>query len=439
MNSSNDILRLKLPEPEHPRVQWGQLYGAAQSLAVAQAARHYSGLVCVVTDSAAGADRLETELRFFASSLEINRFSDYETLPYDAFSPPQELIAERLATLSALAQDCAGTLVVNAQALLTRLPPPGFIGARSMSIRVGERLDRQSLCEKLVSHGYLNVEKVVDPGEFAVRGSLLDIFATGADSPVRIDLFDDEIESLRIFDPGTQLTTGETKHVNILPAREFPFDSDAIRGFRERFREHLPGEPSRSNIYRDSSDAHLPAGIEYFLPLFFDSTSSLLDHLPEGTLFVFMEEALAGLDSGWTLIEERYSQLSGDLERPLLPPEVAFWSPDSLQTELGRLHSVQLCSRELPLDGDAAVVNAGTGHPLSSAQSSEQEPIARWLDDSDTNRTLVVTSSPGRREVLSDMLRGRGLAPVEVSGWQEFVSGEQPLSRHRPAAAKNAS
>jgi transcription-repair coupling factor (superfamily II helicase) len=297
-----------------------------------------------------------------------------------------------------------------------------------MSIRVGERLDRQSLCEKLVSHGYLNVEKVVDPGEFAVRGSLLDIFATGADFPIRIDLFDNEIESLRIFDPGTQLTTGETEHLNILPAREFPFDSDAIRGFRERFREHLPGEPSRSNIYRDISDAHLPAGIEYFLPLFFDSTSSLLDHLPEDTLFIFMEEALAGLDSGWTLIEERYSQLSGDLERPLLPPEVAFWSPESLQTELGRLHSVQLCSRELPLDGDAAVVNAGTGHPLSSAQSSEQEPIARWLDDSDTNRTLVVTSSPGRREVLSDMLRGRGLAPVEVSGWQEFVSGEQPLS-----------
>jgi transcription-repair coupling factor (superfamily II helicase) len=428
MDSNNDILNLELPGTTHPQVQWGQLYGAAQSLAVAQAANSHPGLVCVVTASANAADRLERELHFFSPDLNLRRFGDYETLPYDAFSPPQELIAERITTLAALAHGRVGTLIVNAQVLLTRLPPREFIGARSMSVRVGERLDRQLLTEKLVGHGYLHVEKVVGRGEFAVRGSLLDIYTSGADTPVRIDMFDDEVETLRIFDPGTQLTTGETKQIEILPAREFPFDTDAIRGFRERFRDNLPGEPSRSNIYRDISDALLPAGIEYFLPLFFGTTSSLLEHLPADTLYVFMGEALAGLDSGWALVEERYAQLCGDIERPLLAPETAFWSPDSLRIELEGVRSIQIFGRELATSEDKFTVNAGTSHPLSSARSEEQDPIARWLDADGSARTLIVTSSPGRREILSELLRGRGLSPVEASGWQPFLAGQQPLN-----------
>ena len=185
-----------------------------------------------------------------------------------------------------------------------------------MSVQIGERIDRQTMCEQLVSHGYLHVEKVVGPGEFAVRGSLLDVFATGSDYPVRIDLFDEEVESLRIFSPETQLTTGTVERIRILPAREFPFDADAIRGFRERFRDHLPGEPNRSNVYRNISEAQLPAGIDYFLPLFFDTTNSLLDHLPDDALLIFIEDAVESLDTGWTLVQERYEQLSGDPERP---------------------------------------------------------------------------------------------------------------------------
>ncbi|MEE9571211.1 MAG: DEAD/DEAH box helicase, partial [Gammaproteobacteria bacterium] len=358
----------------------------------------------------------------------VGRFSDYETLPYDVFSPPQELVAERLATLSRLAHGHAAPLVVNSQALLTRLPAPEFIAARSLSVRVGEHLDRQSMREQLVSHGYLHVEKVVGPGEFAVRGSLLDVFATGAEQPTRIDLFDEEIESLRLFDPETQLTTGEVEQIRILPAREFPFDADAIRSFRQRFRDHLPGEPNRSSVYRDISEAQLPAGIEYYLPLFFDTTTSLLDHLPHDALLVFLEDALEGLDTGWALIEERYAQLSGDLERPILPPDVAFWSPETLKKELHRRHSVHVCAKELPAAEDTLTFNAGTAHPLSSSQAGEQDPITRWLEADDAVRTLVVTSSPGRREVLAGLLSGRGLAPIAVSGWQDFLSGERRLS-----------
>ncbi len=428
MDPDDGLLRLGLPGTQHSRVRWGQLYGSAQSLAVAQAASEYSGLLCVVTNSAAAADRLERELRFFMSDPTVGRFSDYETLPYDVFSPPQELVAERLATLSKLAHGHSGVLVVNSQALLTRLPPPGYIAAHSISIQVGEHLNRQSMREQLVSHGYLHVENVIAPGEFAVRGSLLDVFATGAEDPVRIDLFDEEIESLRLFDPETQLTSGEVEQIRILPAREFPFDTDSIRGFRQRFRDHLPGAPNRSIVYRDISAALLPAGIEYYLPLFFDTTSSLLDHLPDDALLVFIEDAVESLDSGWTLVQERYAQLYGDPDRPILPPDVAFWNPKTLEKKLRDRASIQVCAKELPTAGNTLTFNAGTAHPLSSSQAGERDSIARWLEADDSVRTLIVTRSRGRREVLTELLHGRGLDPIEVSSWQDFLSGERRLS-----------
>ena len=304
--TSTDLLPLDLPITGVSLVRWGQLYGAAQSLAVAHAVKQHAGTICVVTDSAATADGLERALGFFLRGENIRRFSDYETLPYDAFSPPQELIAERLSTLATLANAEPSTLIVNAQALLTRLPSPGFIAARSMSLDKGDTIERESLRKRLISHGYLHAEKVLDPGEFAVRGSLLDIFPTGATTPIRIDLFDDEVESLRTFDPETQLSTGAVDRIRILPAREFPFDREAIRVFRENFRINLPGEPNRSRIYRDISDANLPAGIEYFLPLFFEETCSLFDYLPADTLIIEIEGAYDGLDAGWALIQERH-------------------------------------------------------------------------------------------------------------------------------------
>ena len=214
--------------------------------------------------------------------------------PTTRFPPPQELLAERLSTLYHLVHGDREVLVVNAQALLNRLPPIDFITSRAMLLEVGDRLDAQSLRERLTSQGYLRVEQVRDPGDLAIRGSLIDVYPTGAEYPVRIDLFDDEIENLRIFDPHTQLSTDRVRDVRILPAREFPFDVEDIRSFRQRFRDHVPGEPGRALIYREISDAQLPAGIEYYLPLFFDETASLADYLPKETLIVLMEEALGG-------------------------------------------------------------------------------------------------------------------------------------------------
>ena len=409
-------------------VRWGQLYGAARSLAVSQALRQHPGSACIVTGSALTADTLERELAFFAPEQRPRRFCDYETLPYDAYSPPQELLAERLSSLYHLTAGSREVLIVNAQALLTRLPPADFVTSRSIILNVGDRLDAGALRERLVTQGYLRVEQVLDPGDFAVRGSLIDVYPTGSDYPVRIDLFDDEIENLRIFDAHTQLSTDRVGNIRILPAREFPFDADAIRGFRKRFRDRVPGEPGRATIYRDISDAQLPAGIEYYLPLFFDATASLADYLPEGTLIVLVDDAIEGLQSGWALIRERAEQLRGDPERPILDPDVAFWRPQDIQTGIGRFPQLELTGRELEGHDRNGDCNAGTRHPLDPATIQDPDPISRWLSPDAGFRTLVAASSTGRREVVKDLLAGRGLKPAPVKSWREFLETQAPLS-----------
>jgi transcription-repair coupling factor (superfamily II helicase) len=428
MGTSQTFFDLPLPDLHQTQIVWGQLYGAAQSLAIAELARRQPQTLLVLTDSAQRADQLVRELRFFEPNRPTRRFCDYETLPYDAFSAPQELLADRLATLHALAQGETGIVVVNAQALLNRLPPVGFVESRSLELNVGRKLDTQQLRDTLVTHGYLHVEQVMEPGEFAVRGSLLDIFAAGAPAPVRIDLFDDEIEALRQFDPQTQRTTGKLDELRLLPAREFPFDAAAIREFRQRFRLRIPGDPQRAGIYREISEARLPAGIEYYLPLFFDDTATLLDYLPAECLCVLVGDSLAALDETWALIGERHEQLCGDAERPILGPSEAFWSPDALRARIESLRRLRLEARELEDAAPPGAFNAGSSHPLGAADPAHGDPIARWLDAAPGGRTLIVASSRGRQETVRDFLAGRGLRPAVAPDWTGFLQGDANLA-----------
>ena len=413
---------LPLPGPDQLQIAWGQLYGSARSLAISEVVSRHDGWVCVLADSASTAEQLAGELAFFGLERALHRFSDYETLPYDAFTPPQDLLAERLATLYELCrQSEPAVLLANAAALLNRLPPPEFVLGRSLQLAVGERLDIETMRRRLVQHGYLAVEQVAEPGEFAVRGALLDVFPSGAQRPVRIDIFDDEIESLRLFDPETQLTTERIETVRVLPAREFPFDEEAIRGFRARFRERLPGNPARSAIYSGISQAELPPGIEYYLPLFFDRTVSLLDYLPENTLLVLVEGANAEIERGWQIASERHTQLCGDLERPILPPEQAFWPPDSLIDDIETRARLILERRELESGPASTVYNAATEHPLSRAATLGSDPIESWLAGSGALRSLIVATSLGRREAAGALLEGRGIEVSRVDGWREFL------------------
>jgi transcription-repair coupling factor (superfamily II helicase) len=415
--------QLALPSAATPQRTWAELHGSALCLAVAEAAARHAGPVCVIAASAASAERFEREIAFFGGRA-VSRLPDYETLPYEPISPPQDLLADRLRCLYRLARGERETLVVEAGALLTRLPPPAFVVSRSLYLAAGDAFEHAAMIKRLTAHGYLRVEQVAEPGDFAVRGAVFDIFPAGSDAPVRIDLFDDEIETLRTFDPQTQLTAGKTDRIEILPAREFPFDEDAIRSFRERFRELFPVEPGRCPVYRMISDAQLPAGIEYYLPLFFGATSSLFDYLDESTLIVIAGDALDGLDAGWQLIEERYEQLRGDVERPILAPGQAFLSPVELRGHLAARPALTLLPNAVP---DDTATNAGVTHPLAGGVAASDDRIVRWLSAGEGERTLLATSSPGHREMLLELLRGRGYAPHVYGSWPDFLAGDDAL------------
>jgi transcription-repair coupling factor (superfamily II helicase) len=402
--------RLPLPTAAQPRVTWAGLHGSAESLALAEAAARHSGTVVVVAPTAAAADRFEREAAFFGAA--PSRFPDYETLPYEAISPPQDLLADRLHCLYRLARGERQLLVVEAGALLNRLPPPEFVVQRSLFLKVGDRFERNSMIQRLMDHGYLRVEQVSEPGEFAVRGAVLDVYPTGSGLPVRIDLFDDEVETLRTFDPQTQLTAGQTDQVRMLPAREFPIDEAAIKYFRERFRDRFPVEPGRCPIYRTISEAQLPAGIEYYLPLFFKTTATLLDYLGNDALFVMPDGALDGIDAGWRLVEERYEQAHGDIEHPILKPHECFVPPADLRTVLDARPMLALAAHEVP-EPDTATFNAGVSHPLAAGVAADEDRIKRWLGGAGEDRTLLATSSPGHREMMLDLARNRGFHP----GW----------------------
>jgi transcription-repair coupling factor (superfamily II helicase) len=277
MSPAPSLLGLAAPGTDRLRITWRGLHGAGRSLAIAETLTTESGAVAVITRTAAQAEQLLRELAFFAPEQQVAIFPDYETLPYEPISPPKDLLADRLAILYRLATGEPVRLIVNAESLLGRLPPPDYVLSRSLELRQGQAIDRDALTTTLTEHGYLRVAQVAEPGEIAIRGAVIDIYPAGSRRAVRIDLFDREIETLRLFDPETQLADAVQTSVRVLPAREFPFDQAAIRNFRQRFREAFAVEAGRCPIYRDISEALLPPGIEYYLPLFFDATVSLFD------------------------------------------------------------------------------------------------------------------------------------------------------------------
>jgi transcription-repair coupling factor (superfamily II helicase) len=349
-------------------------------------------------------------------------------LPYEPNSPPPDLLAERLSILHDLANGRALTIIATCDAVLGRLPPIDFIRTHALALRVGDTIDRTAMLKDMSDHGYLRVERVSAPGEFAIRGSVIDVFATGADAPVRLDLFDDEIEKLRTFAVGDQRSTGSMEKIEILPAREFPFDADAITGFRQRFRTAFQVEPGRSPIYRDISEAVLPAGIEYYLPLFFDTTVSLFDYLGPNACIFDINSASDALADSWELIESRYEQLCGDVERPLLEPDKRWIEPADVISGIEKLSVVRVTTRTLEDPDGKAGANAPVSAPLRQESADDASDPLRWLNPDAADRTLIVTSSAGRREMIADLLRGRGMSARQVDSWEDFVADDAAMA-----------
>jgi transcription-repair coupling factor (superfamily II helicase) len=429
------LLNPPVPTAASPSVRWHQLYGSAAALALAEASSADARLYVVVVDGARELERLTAELGFFAGpGLALLRLPDWEVLPYDLFSPHPDITSERLKSLYELPEARGGCLLVTADTLMQRLPPRAYVRGRAFELGKGEPLALEPFRARLVEAGYASVGQVVSPGEFAVRGSLIDVFPMGSGSPLRIDLFDEQIEAIRRFDPETQRSLDTLEAVRLLPAREVPLDTQAVRDFRRRFRVRFEGDPNRSVIYRGVSEGLAPAGIEFYLPLFFGSTATLFDYLPADAVLV-RGIALAGtLARAWQDLEARHEERRHDLERPVLAPAELFLPPAELEAALARFAGISLdafkADTALSAPG-AAVRNFPTRAPreLRIDVRAEQPfaPLDAFLRQFD-GRVLIAADSAGRREMLAEMLRAHRHEVAAVAGWEAFVAGGARLA-----------
>src|SRR5277367_1200736 len=323
-----DLLDPILPDSDERVVKWGKLYGAAAALCIAEAARSAPGPIIVIAQSTREAESLGDEIRFFSDGgPPVRVFPDLETLPYDSFSAHPDITSARLATLAELPRARKGVWLVAIDTLLQRLAPRSYVEAYSLKVHVGETLDLEALRAQLALAGYAAVTQVVAHGEFAVRGSLIDVFPMGSETPYRIDMLDRDVDSIRRFDPDTQRSLDKLDRIQLLPARETPLNPDAVRDFRRRYRSRFTGDLSEQVIYRDVSAGIAPGGVEYFLPLFFERTSHLFEYLPPDSILVDMNDAASAVDGLWKGIVERHEQLRHDRRRPILDPAEIYLTP----------------------------------------------------------------------------------------------------------------
>ena len=424
------IFQPLLPDARRPLVHWTGLHGSAAALALAEAARQDDRPWLVIEPDSRSLERRRAELGFFArEGLPVLTLPDWEVLPWDLFSPLPDIVSERLRTLAELPGLRRGLVLVTLDTLLQRLAPSGWVAARSFDLAVGDTLALEAFRMRLIEAGYASVAQVGAPGEFAVRGSLLDVFPMGTEHPLRIDLFDDRIDAIRRFDPETQRSLDALPALRLLPAREFPLDPDAIRAFRRRWRSRFEGDPTRSPLYTGVSDGYAPAGIEFWSPLFFEETGTLFDYLPARTVIADLtQDREGGLSRAWRSLQDRHAERSGDIERPLLEPHEIFLTPEQIETGLAAYSRVESQPFRDPQPTDIDF-DFGTQLPRSLLLDARAErplaPLQSFLEEF-PGRVLLAADSPGRREVLGELLRAARLHAAACDGWESFLaSGER--------------
>lgn len=398
--------------------------GSADALLIARFAQEQAAqnkLTAIITAEPADTQRLEVELPFFAPGLRVAVFPDWETLPYDTFSPHQDLISERLATLWRIQQGEVDVVLMPASTALVRLAPPSFMARYTFHFKQKERLNEAALKAQLTLAGYTHVSQVVSPGEYAVRGGLIDLFPMGSPVPYRVDLFGDEVDSIRTFDPDTQRSLYPVPEVRLLPGREFPMDEDARAAFRARWREKMEGDPTKVRLYKDIGTGLASGGIEYYLPLFFDATATIFDYLgalgQDGAALVLHGEIDEALKRFWTDTRERHRFLQADRERPILAPETLFLKPEDFFAQCNRY-------AQLALRGNDEVSWA-RALPDLSVERGAPEPLQRLKTQVGTTqyRVLIVAETEGRRESLLELLRDSQIEPPSVATLAEFQAG----------------
>ncbi len=421
MNALSGIVSfLETHLPDSDRLtEWPTLPGSAEALALALAIHQQPGLWLMVTPDQQSANRLQHELAFYLGDFApILNFPDWETLPYDSFSPLPDIVSERLRTLSILGQCRCAALVVSAATLMQRLAPRAHILAYSFSLTVGDNFNTELESRKLENVGYQCVPQVYQHGEFAVRGAIIDLFPMGAKSPFRIELFDDEIESIRTFDPQSQRSIDKVNHIELLPAREFPFTDDSIKLFRQNFRSTFPDADSRLPFYQDVSKGMTPGGIEYYLPLFVETTETLFDYLPPSARLVLTGNITPIAQAFYQDTVQRYDVRRLNRDRPVLPPERLYLSPDDLKQKFA-------CYARIRLNVNNAdnVPSIAAQLPEVTLDYSHKQPLEalKGFIEQSQARILLVAESPGYREALDEQLRRQGLSPVQIDNFQSFA------------------
>ncbi|TXH70631.1 MAG: transcription-repair coupling factor [Thiothrix sp.] len=425
--SSLQTLQPAYPPPKQGSIRWGQLYGNASEALIAQTASEYKGFVLLVTSDTHQAYQMEEALRFFAPELSVHIFPDWETLPYDIFSPHEDIISERLKILARLPTLQQGILIVPVATLLQRLAPTHYVQGHSLLLKAGMKLDIDSFRKHLDKAGYQHVSQVMQHGEYATRGALVDLFPMGSSLPYRIDLFDDEIDSIRSFSTETQRTEDTFKQVELLPAREFPLDEAGIKLFRSNYRQQVEGDLHRSRIYEAVSHGKPPAGIEYYLPLFFETTATLFDYLPAKTLVILEDGLPTAVEQFWQSLQNRYEQRRHDIERPLLPPEKIFLTADLLQSFIREYRSIEVQSFKLEGEGQNYATAALPSLLIHPRHEQPLFLLLQFLKDL-KGRVLFTAESAGRREAFIELLRDQSLSLQTVESWQAFVQGKAEMA-----------
>lgn len=431
-NSRHMIFQQAIPLPSNNTAHWGQLYGASKSLWISRLAEQQNNrpLICV-TPNHHDAEQLNRQLRFFlGNSRRVQYFPDWETLPYDVFSPHEDIVSERLQRLHELSHGITDVLIVPVTTLMQRLAPAEYLRNNSIILEQGETINTDAFRQRMEQSGYRMVQQVMEHGECAFRGSLIDLFPMGSDHPYRIDLFDDEIDNIKRFDPSTQLTIDSVQNIHMLPAHEFPMNADAISAFRTRYRSQFDGNPKNSSIYTSISDGLAPGGIEYYLPLFFDECATLFDYIPDDALWVMDESVNDESSNYWNSIEERHEQRRHDIERPILPPDMLFLKPTDLQERWSAYTSITTHTHELEKTTSDNRLNFSSKLIPPIKFNARQEQPARDFHqfiNGLNGKLLILAESPGRREYLLNELKNFQLNPKPIDDWKTFTQIDEPL------------
>ncbi|WP_076419750.1 transcription-repair coupling factor [Colwellia sp. UCD-KL20] len=423
---------------------WTNLQGSSSSLAIYHGACNAESPVLLLTHDTPSAIRIEQELKSLNTSkaLSICLFPDWETLPYDTFSPHQDIISQRLATLYQLSRMERGVVIVPVCTLLQRISPKKYLDLNSLIIKKGDRKDLHQLRRELEASGYRAVDQVMEHGEFCARGAIIDLFPMGSKTPFRLDFFDDEIDEIRLFDPESQRSSDKVDGIDLLPAHEFPTDKDGINLFRSQYREMFTGNIPKDSVYHQVSNGILPAGIEYYLPLFFDETNTLCDYLSENTLVIISGDIDKAQTQFWADAQYRYEDRKYNTSRPLLAPEKLFLNSEELYSAIKPYDRIVLQAQSTELAtydtaNEESTSKAGTIHfdvntlPDLTVDHKLKQPfelLNQFMKNKESpGKILFVAESQGRRESVLELLQRNNIKPKTFTNIDAFIESDDVI------------